>query len=53
MTVEAVSEQQLPSDDKLMNRKLSPTSITGGQRVLYQGGGSVAAPPPTPNRSVI
>jgi hypothetical protein len=39
-----VSEQEVPSDDKLMNRKLSSASITGRQHVLYQGGGSVAPP---------
>lgn len=44
----AVSEQQVPSDDKLMNRKLSPASITGRQRVLHRGGGNVAPTPQHP-----
>jgi len=29
-----VSEHQVPSGDRLMNRKLSPVSITGPQHVL-------------------
>jgi hypothetical protein len=32
-----VSEQQVPRGDRLMNRKLSPASIRGRQRVLCHG----------------